>query len=84
MIKTLVLCDVCERPLPIEDGNTVKLHRTKEWDTRILFPHLCECCALKIDNALLKMKEGVTYKREILNRNAKINEERRKKLNSKG
>lgn len=83
MIKTLVICDVCERPLPIED-NTVKLHVTKEWDTRILFPHMCESCAKKIDDALLRVKEGITPKRELMNRMAKLNEERRKKLNSKG
>ena len=84
MIKTLVFCDVCEKPLPIEEDGTVRLHVTKEWDTRILFPHMCESCAKKIDESLFRVKEGITPKRELLMRQSKINEERRQKLNSKG
>ena len=84
MIKTLVYCDVCERPLPIEEDGRVQLYTTKEWDTRMLFPHMCKSCAEKIDSALLKFKERSTMRREILNRNAKLNAERRERLGSKG
>lgn len=88
MIKTVVLCDMCEKPIPTytdDDGfECVKLSRTKEWDTRHIFPHLCEECALKIDGILVKFKEGMSYKRELAARNKKINDERRERLGTSG
>lgn len=63
MIKTCTVCDVCGKKLPIEtfmvNGNvreTIKIARTKEWDTHLIFPYLCEKCALELDNAFLKFK----------------------------
>lgn len=91
MIKTQVFCDFCEKPIPemtmVLDGNEVPcvdLAITKEWDTRSLFPHLCKSCADKIDNALLKMKTGMTHKKELAVKYAKINAERKERLGTKG
>lgn len=91
MIRTAVLCDVCERPLPIEeiedDGSVIKytkIHTTKEWDTRVLFPHLCENCAQKIDAALLHLKNRATMQQIIMERNTKLNAERRERLKTNG
>ena len=91
MIKTQVLCDVCGQPLPVtieealgEPVECVKLSRTKEWDTRLLFPHLCENCAIKIDTTLRKFKDSVTAERLMAEQFAKLNKERRNQLNSKG
>lgn len=91
MIETRVICDCCKQPLPIEiievggkKVENVRLFATKEWDTRLLFPHLCENCATKIDLALLKEKNEVMAERLINNRNKQLNAERREKLGTKG
>lgn len=92
MIKNLVICDCCEKPIPTHievdevygEVECLELARTKEWDTRLIFPHLCEKCATKIDYVLLKEKEDAIKKGEISVRNAKLNAERREKLGSKG
>lgn len=92
MLDTRILCDVCLNPLPteaVEDSvygavEVLKLSRTKEWDTRLLFPHLCENCALKIDNALLKFKNEVALEGLINQRNKKLNAERKERLGTKG
>ena len=70
-IETRVICDFCERPLPVataEEGgkkvDNVQLHITKEWDTRMLFPHLCKSCAEKLDKALGACKNGLTQDRK--------------------
>lgn len=84
MVKLRVICDICERPLPEDDDGIIYTHRTKEWDTRNLFPCLCERCASKVDQALLSMKNSETHRRAIMERNKKLNDERREKLNTKG
>lgn len=63
MFKTTVHCDVCGEELkivrkhtPFGDVDVIKTYRTKQWDTSTLFPHLCEACAVKIDNGLLETK----------------------------
>jgi hypothetical protein len=93
MIKTIVVCDVCEKAFPteiVEDPvrgsveTVTGFSRTKVWDTRILFPHLCESCAEAIDNALVQFRDEVTMEGLINIRNRKINEERRKKLGTEG
>lgn len=83
MIVNQVLCDFCGNPLPVEDGS-VKLHRTKEWDTRLIFPHLCEKCAAKIDYVLLAEKNDAIKRGEISIKNTKLNAERRERLGTKG
>ena len=84
MIKMQVLCDFCNQVIPEDENGNVKLHRTKVWDTRLIFPHLCERCALKIDNSLLEFKAEVVHERELAYRNKKLNDERREKLGTKG
>lgn len=84
MIKTQVVCDFCGQVMPVDANGNVQLHRTKVWDTRLIFPHLCERCALKIDNSLLEFKAEVAHERELAYRNKKLNDERRKKLGTKG
>lgn len=63
MYKTTVHCDVCDKKLeivkkitPFGEVEVIKNSQTKVIDTRLIFPHLCENCALKIDNELLKTK----------------------------
>lgn len=63
MVKVSYHCDVCDRVLEVEKKNTplgeievVKTFRTKEWNTSTILPHLCESCALRIDNQLLETK----------------------------
>lgn len=91
MIKTQVICDVCEQPLPVKtksvDGKLVdyvELHKTKIWNTRSLYPHLCENCALKIDNALLQLQNEIQQEQLIAARNKKLNAERRERLGTNG
>lgn len=91
MITTLVMCDFCDRPVlsrvEIIDGEkcrNVVMHRTKEWDTRTLFPHLCEVCAEKLDLALGKMKAEMTLAHSTAALYAKKNAERRERLGTDG
>lgn len=91
MIKTLVLCDFCEKPLPTQPvldseygAEEVVLHKTKEWDTRLIFPHLCYSCASKLDKALRVVKEDAGYKAQLAAKFAKINAERKERLGTKG
>lgn len=79
-----VCCDICDRPLPIEEDNVVRLFKTKEIDTRKLYPNLCESCANKIDEAIRHDRGHRVSKAELAARMAKINENRRKLLNTKG
>ena len=87
-------CDFCGRPLPkimVEiqgDGFGESAHAniyfTKELNTKRLYPHLCENCAMKLDEAL-KYARGEWIKQlNISSRNAEINKERREKLGTKG
>ena len=83
MIETQVICDFCEKPLP-KDGNDVMLHYTKEMNTRLMFPHLCEKCAGKIDMILAEYKLQAYKQRRICGLNAVVNAERREKLGTNG
>lgn len=56
-------CDMCKKELPIKEKQTpygavryVKSAKTKVLDTTSLFTHLCDECALIIDNELLSLK----------------------------
>ena len=92
MIVNQILCDVCGRPFRFHERcrdqskevTVVGLSRTKEWDTRSLFPHLCKGCAAKIDLALAAQKNGLDTRRILLERFREINEERKEKLGTKG
>lgn len=82
-----IVCDFCDRPLNTEmvDGvEVIKHFYTKECNTRTLFPHLCEDCALKIDSAVAKFKEDTLKQIDISTRNNKINEARKELLGTRG
>lgn len=91
--KNIVRCDFCGRKIKkiayiCEHCNSVTmmylLSRTKVWDTRKLFPDLCRNCAEKLDSALKLMQDELVEREKIMQRNTLLNNERRKKLNSKG
>lgn len=84
MVKLRVICDICERPLSKDEDGITYHYPTKEWDTRAIFSCLCKSCSSKVDMALLAMKKGETYRRVIMERNKKLNDERRERLNTKG
>ena len=92
MIITQVLCDFCGKPFRFnkrcrdqsKEVTVVGLSRTKEWDTRTLFPHLCEGCAAKLDVALAACKNGMTTRGILLERYHKLNEERKERLGTNG
>lgn len=85
MIK--ICCDFCERPLDIQKTDLGEFHVlsvTKEVHTKDLYPHLCKSCATQIDIIARRYKNGVTSKKILAEKFARINAERREKLNSKG
>ena len=87
MIRTAILCDFCDQPLPVEtiEGlDCAKYYVTKEWDTRKRFPCLCERCATKLDQAFSDMKNGMTHRRQLLIKFKQVNDERRKRLATDG
>ena len=85
-------CDWCDKQLPVtitgEDGVdkkiTSELYFPREINVRKYFPHLCESCARKIDIIVGLACYDRSGKREILDRYAAINRERREKLGTKG
>lgn len=82
-----VICDVCQRPIPIEPHwpeNFLRNSYTREVNTRKLFPHLCESCALKIDEAVCLAKNEWLKQIDISDRNSRINAARRELLGTKG
>lgn len=63
MIISSIVCDVCGDPLPVREKQTAfgtvylyKNFKTKVIDTSAVLPHLCEGCALKIDNQIMEAK----------------------------
>ena len=63
MFKYTAHCDICDKKLqivkkqtPFGEVEVVKTARTKVLDTKMILPHLCEECALKIDNEILMQK----------------------------
>lgn len=82
-----VVCDVCERPIPIEKRwpeDFLQNGYTREVNTRKLFPHLCKSCALKIDEAVSLAKVEWLKQIDISDRNSRINALRREVLGTKG
>ena len=84
MIKTVVYCDFCDKPMPEDELSNVQLHRAKEFDTRGYFPHMCKTCAEKIDYILMRYKEDAAHKAGLASMYAQINKERREMLGSEG
>ena len=88
-----ICCDFCEKPIPIEeidfdDGygpvDAYCVKRTKELNTRKLFPCLCESCAEKLDKVISLARETWLKEIDISHRNQTLNDARRKLLGSKG
>lgn len=79
MIKVIIACDVCRQELPIQ-GDNVLTHRTKEVNTKDIYPHLCKNCADKIDDAIRLGREQSVKKAEVIAKYQKVNDERKKKL----
>lgn len=80
MIKMIVVCDFCGSVIPEDKDDNVKLHYTKEIDTKKIYPHLCGNCATKIDEIVRYAREGAFKKAELLAKYRKVNSERKKKL----
>ena len=85
-----ICCDFCDKPLSLETGEggclagTLRYFYTHEVNTHKLFPHLCESCALKIDEAVCLAKNEWLKQIDISDRNSRINAARRELLGTKG
>ncbi len=85
-------CDWCDRQLPVmitgsdceNKKITAELTYPKEVYVQEFFPHLCKSCARKIDIVVGLSRESGYRKADILKRHAELNEERRRKLGTKG
>ena len=84
-------CDWCDKQLPVTitgSGEnkkiTAELRYPRQVNVRTFFPHLCESCARKIDMIVELSQDSEYSKSNILKLHAKINEERRRKLGTKG
>lgn len=81
------ICDICERPLPLEKINDVETavrYSTTEWNTKSLYPCLCKTCAGKLDAAIKKVKDEAILSKLIAARNRKLNNERKARLRTNG
>jgi uncharacterized protein YlaI len=83
MIKMIIACDVCGQELPVE-GDILLTHRTKEVNTKDIYPHLCKNCADKIDNAIRLGRAQGAKRAELMAKYQKMNAERKKKLGLEG
>ena len=85
-------CDWCDKQLPIKvEGSegknkkiTAELTYPREINIQEYFPHLCQSCARKIDIVVGLSQERGYRKADILERYARVNEERRERLGTKG
>ena len=97
MYKTVEIqkcyCDFCGREIEmVEDwcrecGVTTRswpIYRTKAWNTKDLFEHLCKRCAGNLDKALGKMQDDLVKREKIMMRNKALNEQRKERLGTKG
>lgn len=76
-----VVCDFCDRPLEFEDNRYV-IYRTKQLDTRDIFPHLCRSCAEKLDDIFARLY--VPERMNLLEKVTELNKARRERLGTKG
>jgi hypothetical protein len=67
-----------------DDFEFLGMYRTREWDTRDLFPQLCESCACCLDRALRKMKTEMEHQQLALSAFKTLNAERKNRLGTKG
>lgn len=80
-----IVCDFCNRPLEFDtERGSYVMYRTKRLNTRNLLPHLCKSCAEKLDDILLMANATWMSQAEIALEAAKVNQERREKLGTKG
>lgn len=92
MFVTQLVCDFCGKPFRnhkrcydnSKEVTVMGLARTKEWNTKELFPHLCQSCANKLDLALAACKNGMTVQALLTEQYRKINDARREELGSNG
>ena len=85
-------CDWCDKQLPVTitgEGTadkkiTATLHYPRKVNVREFFPHLCESCARKIDIVIGLSQERAIMDGSVGSVYAELNEERRKKLGTKG
>ena len=80
-----VACDFCDRPLEFDtERGSYAMYHMKRVNTRDLLPHLCRTCAEKLDDVFLLLKVGRLTKADVLDRYAKLNQERREKPGTNG
>ena len=84
MIKTVVYCDFCEKPIPEDENDNVYLHKTKEFDTRAKYPHLCNSCAFKLDDVMRDYKLELAHQASLASKFKQINKERKERLGTEG
>ena len=77
MIKTQILCEICDRPLQVI-GNSYYKYSTKECNTSEVFPHLCKSCADKLDIAFRHMRAEAKKQAELAEKYARVNKERKR------
>lgn len=85
-------CDWCDKQLPVTitgEGTenkkiTAELHFPRKVNVRKFFPHLCESCARKIDIVIGLSQERAIMDGSVGSVYAELNEERRRKLGTKG
>ena len=84
MIKSVVYCDFCEKPLPEDDGGQINIYAPKEFNTQKFYPHMCKRCAERIDYILKAYKEDAAHKASLASMYAQINKERKEMLGTEG
>lgn len=84
MLKLTVYCDFCNQPMPEDEKDVIKGFKTKELDTKELFPHLCENCATKLDKVALLCRKNMLNEGNLVADMAKRNAERRELLGTRG
>lgn len=80
-------CDFCgKRIKPNSDPDFLMypVYRTRVWDTKSLFEHLCKRCAGNLDKALGKMQDDLVKREKVMMRNKALNEQRKERLGTKG
>ena len=80
-----IVCDFCDRPLEfdVERGSYV-MYRTKRFSTQSRYPHLCKSCAEKLDDIFEVYNTELIRKADLALEQAKLNLERRDKLETNG
>lgn len=75
------VCDFCDKPLEYDSSRYV-IYRTKQLDTRNIFPNLCKSCAEKLDDIFSRLY--VPERMDLLEKATELNKARRERLGTKG